>query len=331
MRFTILFAFLLYVAGKTEAIRWRQLTRIINYWAWGADTQGVASHPNLIELAQELNLTTCVNNLKEIGADKLLDHEGWYTLFCPTNEAFNDEKYFPDEETLTNKMRLHVARGLYNSHSFNNEKLLKSMLTKRNIRINIYPQKSGLVTANGQPVIKSDLRARNGYIHVISGVMTSVYSESETVITEIEHCCPEHSSVIHLAKKAGLYSKINQANPITFLVPTNAAFESLHPKLVSQLEKNITLLRKVLRAHILPGSWYTAGLSQGIKIKSWSGETVDVEMAANDTIRFSGATAFWANMNAVNGVTHVIQSLIIPKSAKKQVDDLLQALRQTDA
>jgi len=308
-------------------LHWRQITRIVNYWTWGADTQGIVSHPNLIELAQELNLTTCVENLSKIGADKVLNHEGWFTLFCPTNEAFVAQKYFPEEETLVDTMRMHVARGLFESSSFRNEKLYKSLLSKRRIRMNIYPEKSGLVTANGQPVIQSDYRARNGLVHIISGVMTSVYARSGSVISEMKHCCPEHSTVIRLAKKAGLYEKIHKTNPITFLVPTNGAFDRLHPKFAEYLEKKPSLLKKILEAHVLPGTWYTVGLSQRLHLRSWAGDAVTVTLLPDGRIRFSGALAYWANISAQNGVSHVVESLIIPSSAKADVQKILKSLR----
>ena len=36
---------------------------------------------------------------------------GWLTLFCPTDEAFNNEPFMPGDDTLIEKMRLTVARG----------------------------------------------------------------------------------------------------------------------------------------------------------------------------------------------------------------------------
>ena len=43
--------------------------------------------------------------------DRVLNHEGWFTLFCPTNEGFAREKFYPGEDTMLDKMRMHVARG----------------------------------------------------------------------------------------------------------------------------------------------------------------------------------------------------------------------------
>jgi uncharacterized surface protein with fasciclin (FAS1) repeats len=68
--------------------------------------------PNLLELAAQLNLTTCIENLQLAKVDRVLNHEGWFTLFCPTNEAFAREKIYPGEDTMVDKMRMHVARGM---------------------------------------------------------------------------------------------------------------------------------------------------------------------------------------------------------------------------
>ena len=52
-----------------------------------------------------------VEQLRAAKIDRVLNHEGWFTLFCPTNEGFAREKFYPGEDTMLDKMRMHVARG----------------------------------------------------------------------------------------------------------------------------------------------------------------------------------------------------------------------------
>jgi len=287
-----------------------------------------SEHPNLVKLASDLGLNECVKRMKQVGMDQLLNHEGWYTLFCPTDEGFANGDIFPGDELLVQKMRLRVARGLYNSSDFHNEAVFRSLLPQRFIRINKYEisKEEQIRTANGQEIISMNHRARNGYIHILKTMMGSVYDRAGTVISELKICCPQHAEMIELMEYAGLYKELDEANPVTFLVPTNAAFIKMHPQFLIHLKKNKPLLKKVLRAHIIDGTWYTAGLVNGIKLRTWSNEIITITNNGEGLIKFSNAEAGMVDMNATNGVTHAVQSLVIPNSVRREVEELLAKL-----
>jgi len=320
------------VLGSASALTWTDLGDLFSR-LWRSDLEDLqvddaaTGTPNLLQLAQDLKLNKCVEKLTEVGINRVINHEGWFTLFCPTDEAFAHEKFFPGQDSLTDKMRIHVARGLYNSSAFENEVVFRSLLSKRMIRMNVYStEKTSLVTANGQPVVSTNHRARNGYIHIISGVMSSIYDRGGSVISEIEDCCPQHSEVIEMMKHAGLYKKLDSTNPITFLAPTNGAFTSLHPDFLIHLKNNMRLLKEVLNAHVIPGTWYTAGLFNGDKLRTWAGNYLVVSRQQDGTIKFSDAVTGWANINANNGVTHVVESVVIPTNVQVEIKQILHRL-----
>ena len=72
---------------------------------------GEAHKPNLLQLARSLNLTKFVEAIEKFGIDRIINHEGKFTVFAPNDAAFSNEKIYPDETTLKDKMRFHVARG----------------------------------------------------------------------------------------------------------------------------------------------------------------------------------------------------------------------------
>ena len=84
-----------------------------------------------------------------------------------------------------------------------------------------YPIDTFQVTANGRAVSSSDHLARNGVVHVLSSVMSSVYAREGSVVSELDECCPQHSEILSLVKVAGLYGKMDTEGPFTFLAPTN--------------------------------------------------------------------------------------------------------------
>ena len=179
------------------------------------------AHLNLIQLAKSLNLTTFVKHSLRTGLSKIINHEGFFTIFAPTNEAFTREKHYPNEGQLSEKMMFHVGRGRYEASHLTNEMILKSLLSKRTIRINSY-QNGRIITANGRRIIKNDFQARNGILHVLDDVMSSVYDREGTVISELMDCCPQHSIFLELVKISKLYSFLNNPEkPMTLLAPMN--------------------------------------------------------------------------------------------------------------
>ena len=62
-----------------------------------------------------------------------------------------------------------------------------------------------MTTANGRPIVSFNHEARNGFLHVISDVMSAVYDRDGSVITEVDSCCPENSMFVELVKKAGKF------------------------------------------------------------------------------------------------------------------------------
>lgn len=77
------------------------------------------------------------------------------------------------------------------------------------------------VTANGRVISSTDHEARNGVIHIIDNVMSSVYDRAGSVVSELDDCCPEHSIVLDLIEDAKLFDKLNTRGPFTFLAPNN--------------------------------------------------------------------------------------------------------------
>ena len=116
---------------------------------------------NLVDLAASLNLTVLVKALEETGLDQIIDHEGIdcfvfaslhnsyyiisfmyfsgkFTLFAPTNEAFDHIPKWAEKIPLRELLKFHVARGLIHFASITNDMLARSLLAKRDIRFNVY-------------------------------------------------------------------------------------------------------------------------------------------------------------------------------------------------
>ena len=63
---------------------------------------------------------------------------GKFTLFAPSDEAFRNIPEWAGKILLKDLLRFHVARGLIYADDISNDLLARSLLSKRDIRMNVY-------------------------------------------------------------------------------------------------------------------------------------------------------------------------------------------------
>lgn len=119
------------------------------------------------------NFTTLVTALTEADLVSALEAEGPYTVFAPTDEAFNKlpkdvlSSLLEDKEALKNVLLYHVVSGDITSKQI--VKLNEAMtLNGSDIKIKV---DDGKVMVNDSQVVGADVVASNGIIHVIDTVL----------------------------------------------------------------------------------------------------------------------------------------------------------------
>jgi len=119
--------------------------------------------------------TTLVAALKQADLVTSLSNAGPFTVFAPTNDAFNklpagtvDGLMKDDKKAdLQNILQYHVAVSAMKAESFIDGQTL-GMVNGDNITISV---KDGNITLNGSAHIVASIPASNGIIHVIDGVL----------------------------------------------------------------------------------------------------------------------------------------------------------------
>lgn len=131
-----------------------------------------AAIPAIYPLAEQAGFTTLVAALKAAGLDGVLTDGGPFTVFAPTDEAFAKlpegtvESLLANPEQLKKVLLYHVVSG--NVAAADVMKLTSATtLNGGNVAINT---KDG-VRINGANVIKTDIAASNGTVHVIDTVL----------------------------------------------------------------------------------------------------------------------------------------------------------------
>jgi uncharacterized surface protein with fasciclin (FAS1) repeats len=110
---------------------------------------------------------------------------------------------------------------------------------------------------------------------------------------------------------AGLDGDLSGTGPFTVFAPTDASFDALPAGLVSALLEtdNEDVLVELLLGHVVAGSYAASDLSDGQVLTTLSGDELTVTIAGGE-VRIGGAPVQTADVQASNGIVHVIGSVI---------------------
>lgn len=124
----------------------------------------------------------------------------------------------------------------------------------------------------------------------------------------------DHSTLVAAVTAAGLAETLSGTGPFTVFAPTNAAFEKLPAGTVETLLKPEMKgdLTKVLTYHVVPGAFKAADLKDGQKLKTVQGQELTVSIK-DGKVMIDGATVTIADVISSNGVTHVIDAVVMAK------------------
>ena len=134
-------------------------------------------------------------------------------------------------------------------------------------------------------------------------------------IVDIASSDPQFSTLVTAVKAAGLVETLKGAGPFTVFAPTNDAFAKLPKPALDKLLKNKAALAKLLTYHVIAGKVMAADLKEGQTAKTVAGPTV--KFTLKPAAMVNNAKIIKADIEASNGVIHVIDTVIMPGKAPK--------------
>ncbi len=154
-------------------------------------------------------------------------------------------------------------------------------------------------------------------------------AEAPQTIVDIAAGNPDFSTLVSLVTTAGLAETLAGEGPFTVLAPTNAAFEALAEKMGVTIEElsatltgDVELLKTVLTSHVIAGKVLAADTAalNGMEADLVSGEKAKVVSAdgvVSFTIGTSTATVVTPDIEAANGVIHIVDMPLLPLAMQK--------------
>lgn len=252
--------------------------------------------------------------LKAAGLVDTLQGAGPFTVFAPTDAAFAKlpkgtlEKLLDPKakSTLTDILTFHVVAGNVKAEQVIK---LKNATTLNGQRLDILVDDRG-VTIEGVRVTKTDILCSNGVIHVIDAVLMP---ETKTIVG-VADSAGTFKTLLAAAKAAGLDGALAGEGPFTILAPTDAAFAKLPAGTVEELLKpeNKDKLANILKYHVIPGRVYADQVVKLDKAPTLLGRAVAINVEGRK-VTIGGANVVKTDIEARNGVVHVIDSVILPE------------------
>lgn len=257
-----------------------------------------------------------------IAADlpSVLNGPGPLTVFAPTNDAFAKlpaatlDALKADTELLKQVLTYHVLPATVTSADITGMGGMGNPETANGAKVNVTTI-DGAVYVNDAMVIKADVPADNGVIHVIDTVLIPPDMLDAATIGGVAMADPQFNTLSMLVTLAGLGPVVKDpAATLTVFAPTDEAFAKVPQETLDALMADPEALKQVLLYHVL-GSVVT---SEDVASMGGMGspETVNgamVEVTTRDgAIYVNDAQVIAADINVGNGVIHAIDTVLIP-------------------
>ncbi len=118
-------------------------------------------------------------------------------------------------------------------------------------------------------------------------------------------------TLVAALRAADLVETLKAEGPFTVFAPTDDAFAKLPPGTVEGLLEDVPKLKNILLYHVVPGKVMSAAVVELESADTALGEKVMIKVAEGK-VMINDAQVIVADIEASNGVIHVIDTVILP-------------------
>lgn len=276
----------------------------------------------------------------------VLKGDGPFTVFAPTNDAFtallgalgsnyaslDDFDTEAEIDLLRSILLYHVIPAQVNAADLMAGPAGTALMDNS---IEVIASEDTFVLGDASDIdaaiTATDLAANNGVVHVIDKVLLPQaaidFVGSLQDIVGIASSDDNFSTLVDAVVKAELVETLQGEGPFTVFAPTNAAFDALLEVLGDDYnslddfdtEGEIELLRNILLYHVVAAQVKSTDLAAGDVETAFAENSISVIMSG-ETFVIGDASEDDANLGpidleATNGVVHVIDKVLLPQAA----------------
>lgn len=285
---------------------------------------------SIVDIAvEDGRFTTLVTALQAAELVETLQGDGPFTVFAPTDEAFaalpegTIEALLADTDALTNILLYHVVDG---------KVLAADVVGLVGQEVATFADENIMVQAddkvvmiNDAKVIITDIEGSNGVIHVVDAVILppteesaeaevddKMMEESKTIV-DIAVEDGRFTTLVTAVTEAGLVETLQSDGPFTVFAPTDDAFAALPEGTIEALLADIPALTDILLYHVVEGKVMAADVVELDQAMTVQGQYADISTEM-DKVMVDNAQIIITDIEASNGVIHVIDAVILPES-----------------
>jgi len=226
----------------------------------------ITSAQKIPEVLTREGATTLVDLVVKAGLDETLAGDGPFTVFAPTNEAFEKlpkemiDGLMADPEVLKKVLLYHVLPSEVQSKDIVEEDVVVDSVEGSKLRVNTYMKKffyDGFLTVNGKRISRTDVTADNGVIHFITDVIDVFANED---CTEVLTKNGQFGTLLKAVGAAELVETLQGDGPFTIFAPTDEAFAKIPEDALNALLEDKDMLTKKLLKHVVPMAKFAKGI-----------------------------------------------------------------------
>ena len=263
----------------------------------------------------DANFSTLVSALDRTGLTDVLNTAGNYTVFAPTNDAFQslgvDLGTLTDDQ-LTEILLYHVLGAKVMAEDIATGKSYVSTAAATgpgNKALSLLIDNSGSVMLNNKATVTTaNVEASNGVIHIIDEVILPLdivgHASANSNFTQL----------VGALSNASLVEALQADGPYTVFAPVNSAFEAISTTVEGLSTEE---LANILKYHVVtPAHVRSTDLSDGMEVTALNEGMFVVNLGASVTITDgsdANATVVLTDVQATNGVIHVIDKVLLPE------------------
>jgi uncharacterized surface protein with fasciclin (FAS1) repeats len=131
-------------------------------------------------------------------------------------------------------------------------------------------------------------------------------------IVEVAASSGSFNTLVQAIEAAGLVETLTGEGPFTVFAPTDEAFAQIPSSDLQALLADKEALTRVLTYHVVPGKVYAKDVVGLSSAESVNGKSLTIEVA-DGKVMINDATVVTTDIEATNGLIHVIDKVILPK------------------
>ncbi|MFN4033156.1 MAG: fasciclin domain-containing protein [Fimbriimonadales bacterium] len=119
------------------------------------------------------------------------------------------------------------------------------------------------------------------------------------------------NTLVQAVQAAGLVETLSGEGPFTVFAPTDEAFAQIPQDTLQAVLANKEQLTAILTYHVVPGKLMAADVVRSSQLQTVQGQSITVSTEGG--VKVDDANVVQADIEADNGVIHVIDKVIMPK------------------